>query len=861
MKQNAKEYLVGFANTQDDWLKALIFEVVESNGNVTKEKLKDISDCLTGVKSIDMQTPEINAEDSDESIQLISLEHIKGVNALKSNQKIKFQKDVTILNGLNGAGKSSYFKTLNEVVGGNEKKEILPNIYQEQPDAISVKIKYHEKSSRKDHEVHWNGTSRSLEHLNKCKVFDTSYLDGLLKPRKADSTLIQPLGLYLFSYLIDLMDQIATNLSGEADQQKLKKPTLELEFLNQGIKDALNNHSISNEEKKAIEKQFDFSAGKKDELKRLEKELKELNQSNIQDKIKLKQASQSAITNLKNHLVNSYNSLMEINLRAEKSYKAHIECEKKSKVARQQFEVLSSIPGNDTSEWKEFIKAGDEYNSILVEKDSDVCNYCRQPLLDENAKSLLNAYGQFLNDESESELTKAKTILDNIHKEVEDLEIEFKVDYLKQALQDEMSDSEFDELLNGIKLSLGNYSLERSSLISALKEGAFEKLEIKPVSGSTIDSLNSLYTSINEQIQVMTGEEAKKAETIRELGKSIQFLKENESISVQKEVFGKWFELDEKEKSLRVYSKSIQTRKLSTLSSQAHNELLTETLKQKFSEELIHLGYPNLDVQIIKSGGGKGVITTKLVLTKNNDVTAILSEGEQKAVALSLFLAEVLSQSSSNPIILDDPVNSLDHNIAANFANRLLVIDNQVILFNHNKLFLDSFESSKKSHICKNFDGGCNTKGRHTQIYTVQSEGKNSKGVLIDFKSNTAKQHIIEAKSLLNNSPFDDSIKVAGLIRKSVECTIDEVIFNKQSPTKFSNKNSRVHWPKLKALNNEPDTIDLLERIHGRASGGEMHNGTENEENPIEVEEFETMISGVKSILVDAGIMKLEVVA
>jgi predicted ATPase len=51
------------------------------------------------------------------------LEHIQGVNALKQNQTIKFNNSVTILYGLNGAGKSRYFKILNEIVGGNQKKE------------------------------------------------------------------------------------------------------------------------------------------------------------------------------------------------------------------------------------------------------------------------------------------------------------------------------------------------------------------------------------------------------------------------------------------------------------------------------------------------------------------------------------------------------------------------------------------------------------------------------------------------------------------------------------------------------------------------------------------------------------------
>jgi wobble nucleotide-excising tRNase len=78
-------------------------------------------------------------------------------------------------------------------------------------------------------------------------------------------------------------------------------------------------------------------------------------------------------------------------------------------------------------------------------------------------------------------------------------------------------------------------------------------------------------------------------------------------------------------------------------------------------------------------------LLSKLILSKNGDIKTILSEGEQKAVALALFIAETKIQKSKNPIILDDPVNSLDHKIAKNFAQRLLELKNQVILFNHQK--------------------------------------------------------------------------------------------------------------------------------------------------------------------------------
>jgi hypothetical protein len=79
-------------------------------------------------------------------------------------------------------------------------------------------------------------------------------------------------------------------------------------------------------------------------------------------------------------------------------------------------------------------------------------------------------------------------------------------------------------------------------------------------------------------------------------------------------------------------------------------------------------------------------------------------------------------------------------------------------------------------------------------------------------------------------------------LRKTVECLIDEKVFNEQVPTKFTSKNNRIHWDGLKQLNNDQVLINTLREIHDRVSGGEMHNGTESEENQIEKEEFDTMV-------------------
>ena len=120
-------------------------------------------------------------------------------------------------------------------------------------------------------------------------------------------------------------------------------------------------------------------------------------------------------------------------------------------------------------------------------------------------------------------------------------------------------------------------------------------------------------------------------------------------------------------------------------------------------------------------------------------------------------------------------------------------LNNQIILFNHNRLFLDSFETYKNNHICKTIDTDCNnSKGKHIKIYEVISQAKSSKGILRNYKGNYAKNHIKEAKQLLNSVPFEEETKVSNLLRLTVECIIDEVIFNYQVPTRFSNKNSRI---------------------------------------------------------------------
>jgi len=79
----------------------------------------------------------------------------------------------------------------------------------------------------------------------------------------------------------------------------------------------------------------------------------------------------------------------------------------------------------------------------------------------------------------------------------------------------------------------------------------------------------------------------------------------------------------------------------------------------------------------------------------------ILSEGEQKAIALAEFLTELQLDNTKAPVIFDDPVNSLDHRIIDEVVKRLIELSKQrqVIVFTHSILLLHSLiQQSELDH-------------------------------------------------------------------------------------------------------------------------------------------------------------------
>lgn len=221
----------------------------------------------------------------------------------------------------------------------------------------------------------------------------------------------------------------------------------------------------------------------------------------------------------------------------------------------------------------------------------------------------------------------------------------------------------------------------------------------------------------------------------------------------------------------------------------------------------------------------------------------ILSEGEQKAIALAEFLTELQLDNTKAPVVFDDPVNSLDHKIIEDVARRLLTLskERQVIVFTHSVLLFNSFMYFTKQETFKNLN--CkyyNSKNEYSETGFIREA---------EEEINKVKYHISKTNVIINNTPKDrPESEVAedgyGHLRSAIELLVEYEIF--QGTVKRYQKNiTLTQFVKVDGIlvNPHKDKLnEIFERccgyIKGHSNPTEIHNGPTIAELKIDFENF-----------------------
>ncbi|MDZ4636496.1 AAA family ATPase, partial [Bacillus cereus] len=133
--------------------------------------------------------------------------------------------------------------------------------------------------------------------------------------------------------------------------------------------------------------------------------------------------------------------------------------------------------------------------------------------------------------------------------------------------------------------------------------------------------------------------------------------------------------------------KNFSTTALTKKAKEAFNDLVEENYIKTFKGYCQELKVRDVDVKL-KPQKGK-TYRSKYVSDEQFKITDIMSEGEQKAIAMAEFSTDLKIRKNYNTLIFDDPVTSLDYKRSENFAKLIynLSKERQVLVFTHNILF------------------------------------------------------------------------------------------------------------------------------------------------------------------------------
>ena len=233
---------------------------------------------------------------------------------------------------------------------------------------------------------------------------------------------------------------------------------------------------------------------------------------------------------------------------------------------------------------------------------------------------------------------------------------------------------------------------------------------------------------------------------------------------------------------LQACMNSMETRGISRKSTDLSRTTASQELADALNAELKLLKVHHLNVAMRpESPGGKTQFKLTLQLPGGGTPAAILSEGEQRAIAIASFMAEIQLGKGRGGIVLDDPVSSLDHRRRWEVAERLAKesLIRQVIIFTHDIYFLLILEQKAtevvttltKNYIRRTADGyGVHSEDLPFDVLGTKDRLIHLRQVLVGARK-AAKEGDEDLQRLL-------TAKCYGQLRLAWERCIEEVLLN-----------------------------------------------------------------------------------
>jgi len=621
------------------------------------------------------------------AIVLKAMHDLRHVNRIASGQSLTFSPTgITVIYGGNSSGKSGYSRVLKRACRARDQAEDVltdatnPSEQSSIPEAtFDIEIGTTSKSAK------WRRGTPSPDELSTIAVLDAHCARAYLKEGEA-------------AYLPYGMD-IVVNLAGKVIPQLRKK--LEQEINGVSVDVIPFNHLLG---QTAVGRLVASLSHKTDptelntlamlseaEISRIAELKAVLSEADPKAKAQERKLSAERIKDLtakvdtafvwvKDETVAKLQSICDAALGAEKAEKA---------AARILQAGEKLLPGTGEPVWKSLFEAARKFSTEFAyhghpfpyTDNGAVCLLCQQPLAD--AGERLKRFEKYIQDDAAKVANEKRQQLDAAKTKIERADIAIGQN---KPLEEELRQLD-RTIVSTITDFEASIKARRSWMLKAVASHCWDNMpQLSENPRRTLRGLAARQLIAARTFRKATDETKKK-----ELRIECDELIARSNLKTSLKPILVLLDRMKFKASLEKCNNDLDTRPISNRSRELATNVVTPSLKKAIDDEFQTLGIEHIKTKLNqRSERGKIQYSLLLDLPTTAKLEAILSEGEQRAIAIASFLAELQLAGHQGGIVFDDPVSSLDHHRRMRVAERLVreAAHRQVIVFTHDTVFL-----------------------------------------------------------------------------------------------------------------------------------------------------------------------------
>lgn len=710
----AFEELLDWSGGRSEWQQDALHRLAVE-GQLTPDDLNELRSQIehaaglpveSEVESVPLDASHLNdgQDEAQPKTVLASLGPVENVDRLTEGQPpLNFiVNGVTLIYGANACGKSGYCRIAKRLCRSQSPVELQGNVYTDAPaNPARISLAYREgESTQPKIEIVWENGTAPPAPLSRLSVFDTAsarvYVD---KKRRIE----------FLPFELDIMNKLGLACRAfDADFQKREEGLDRIlavplpSTYSQGT-------AVSNAVGRLVPDTALESLPSEDDLRALgqwsdadEAELDEVTlqlENDPKHHARLRTAEKQALEAVKVDLANGEASVCDDAMETLIALKTDADAKSKAvEVAAQELFAKQPISEIGSETWRQMLSYAREFAAtIYVGREppeissGDHCVLCQQELSDD-ASLRLKAFDEFIVGRAAEDAGHARTALTQRQNAILDTSV-----MARNAVETLLSGyAAQSEPAAAIAEAIATYAHQLGERLGALKTALREENwnvldKLSPLGDSPIAKIDAEIDRLQAEIQKLQKTE-RDEEALANLRARQAELKDQKQLAGDIEVVVERRNRLEERCRVKSCRKECLTSTITRRITARRREILTPSLRAKLKDELQNLKLTHLPIDVSDHGDGtesiiEVALTAQQRIANNSD---ILSEGEQRALALACFLAEADEIGTTHGIIVDDPVSSLDHTRMEAVAKRLAEEakkGRQIIIFTHSILF------------------------------------------------------------------------------------------------------------------------------------------------------------------------------